>query len=101
MVNLLEVNVLEYGYSFESERYFIKFLIKGLDKKNEEKLVGIISQIPEGDYKRFTTVATENGLNILELFHEKEYPFSNEIPSTGDVKSVEDTVKGFLGQLSG
>lgn len=40
---MFEVNVLEYGYSFESERHFIKFLIKGLDKKNEEKLIGIIS----------------------------------------------------------
>jgi hypothetical protein len=30
---MFEVNVLEYGYSLESERHFIKFLIKGLDKK--------------------------------------------------------------------
>jgi hypothetical protein len=30
---MFEVNVLEYGYSFESERHFIKFLIKGLNKK--------------------------------------------------------------------
>ena len=98
---MFEVNVLEYGYSFESERHFIKFLIKGLDKKNEEKLVEIIGQIPEGDYKRFTTVETENGLNILELFPLKEYPFSSKVPNTDEVKSVEDTVKGFLGQFSG
>jgi hypothetical protein len=98
---MFEVNVLEYGYSFESKRHFIKFLIKGLDKKNEEKLVGIISQIPEGDYKRFSTVSTENGLNILELFPLKEYPFSSEVPNAEEVKSVEDTVKGFLGQFSG
>ena len=98
---MFEVNVLEYGYSFESQRHFIKFLIKGLNKENEEKLVEIISQIPEGDYKRFTTISTETGLNILELFPLKEYPFSSEIPNTDEVKSVEDTVKGFLGQFSG
>jgi hypothetical protein len=63
--------------------------------------VGIISQIPEEDYKRFTTVETENGLNILELFLLKEYPFSSEVPNTDEVKSFEDTVKGFLGQFSG
>jgi len=33
MIYMFEVNVLEYGYSFESERHFIKFLIKGLNKK--------------------------------------------------------------------
>ncbi len=63
--------------------------------------MGIISQIPEEDYKRFTTVETENGLNILELFLLKEYPFSSEVPNTDEVKSFEDTVKGFLGQFSG
>ena len=98
---MFDVNVLEYGYSFESERHFIKFLIKGLNKKNEEKLVEIVSQIPEGNFKRFTTVSTDNGLNIVELFPIKEYPFSSEVPNTDEVKSVEDTVKGFLGQFSG
>jgi hypothetical protein len=63
--------------------------------------VGIISQIPEEDYKRFTTVETENGLNILELFPLKEYPFSSEVPNTDEVKSFEAMVKGFLGQFSG
>jgi hypothetical protein len=63
--------------------------------------VEIIGKILEGDYKRFTTVPTENGLHILELFPLKEYPFSSEIPNTDEVKSVEDTVKGFLGQFSG
>jgi hypothetical protein len=38
--------------TLKSERYYIKLLIKGLDKKNTEKLVGINSQIPEGNFKR-------------------------------------------------
>jgi hypothetical protein len=42
---MFDVNVLEFGYSLKSERHFIKFLIKGIDKENTEKLVGIISQI--------------------------------------------------------
>ena len=98
---MFEVNVLEYGYSLESERHFIKFLIKGLDKKNEEKLVGIIGQIPEGDFKRFQTVVTENGLIVLELFPKGEYPFNTDVPNVDEIKSVEETVKGFLGQFSG
>ena len=98
---MFEVNVLEYGYSLESERHFIKFLIKGLDKKNEEKLVGIIGQIPEGDFKRFQTVVTENGLIVLELFPKGEYPFNTDVANVDEIKSVEETVKGFLGQFSG
>jgi hypothetical protein len=98
---MIDVSVLEFGYSLETERHFIKFLIEGLDKDNTEKMMGVISQIPEGDYKRFESTPTENGLIILELFPEKEYPFNSEIPNADDIKSVEDTVKGFLGQFSG
>ena len=64
-------------------------------------MVGIIGQIPEGDFKRFQTVVTENGLIVLELFPEKEYPFNTDLPNVDEIKSVEDTVKGFLGQFSG
>ena len=95
---MFEVNVLEYGYSLESERHFIKFLIKDLDKKNEEKLV---DQIPEGDFKRFQSVVTENGLIVLELFPKGEYPFNTDVANVDEIKSVEETVKGFLGQFSG
>ncbi len=98
---MFEVNVLEYGYSYESDRHFIKFLIKGLDKKNEEKLIGIISQIPEGNFQRFQSFGTENGLVVLELFPENEYPFNTELPNSDEIKEVEETVKGFLGQFSG
>ncbi len=64
-------------------------------------MVGIIGQIPEGDFKRFQSVVTENGLIVLELFPENEYPFNSEVPNVDEIKSVEDTVKGFLGQFSG
>lgn len=98
---MFKVNILEFGYSLKSERHFIKFLIKGIDKKNTEKLVGIISQIPEGNFKRFETEETEEGLYINELFPETEYPFNHDIPNMEEISSVEETVNGFLGQLSG
>jgi hypothetical protein len=64
-------------------------------------LIGIISQIPEGNFKRFQSLGTENGLVVLELFPKNEYPFNNELPNSAEIKEVEETVKGFLGQFSG
>ena len=98
---MFEIIVLEFGYSLKSERHFIKFLIKGINKENTEKLVEIIGQIPEGNFKRFKTEVTEEGLFVNELFPEKEYPFNHDIPNEEEIKSVEETVKGFLGQFSG
>jgi hypothetical protein len=97
---MVDVNVLEFGYSFETERHFVKFFIKGLSPESTKKLVGIIGQIPEGNFQRFKSVESEDGLNILELFPENEYPFNSEIPSTEEIKAVEETVKGFLSQVS-
>jgi hypothetical protein len=97
---MVEVNVLEFGYSFETERHFVKFLIKGLNPENTKTITGILDKIPEGKFQRFKSIETENGLNILELFPENEYPFNSEIPTTEEITAVEDTVKGFLGQVS-
>jgi len=68
---MFEIKVLEFGYSLKSERHFIKFLIKGINKENTEKLVEIIGQIPEGNFKRFKTEVTEEGLFVNELFPEE------------------------------
>ncbi len=97
---MLEVDILEYGYSFESEKHFIKFLIKGLNQKNQEKVIEIIQQIPIGDLKRFQTTKTENGMIVFELFPENEYPFITNIPDGDEIMAVEDSVKGFLEQFS-
>jgi len=78
----------------------VKFLIKGFNPENSKKLMDILSHIPEGNFQRFKSVETENGLNILELFPENEYPFNSEIPSLEEIKAVEETVKGFLSQVS-
>jgi hypothetical protein len=98
--DLLEVDVIEYGYSFEFEKHFIKFLIKGLDQKNQEKVIEIIQKIPIDDLKRFNTDQTEKGMIVLELFPENEYPFNTDIPNDDEIIDVEDTVKGFLEQFS-
>jgi len=51
MMNLVEVQILEFGYSLEKGRHFIKFLVSGLKDKDTEKIVGIVGQIPEGGFK--------------------------------------------------
>ncbi len=48
---MFDVKGLECGYSFESERHFIKFLIIGLDKKNQEKLVETVIKFLKGILK--------------------------------------------------
>jgi len=37
---------------------------------------------------------------LIELFPENECPFQTEIPYDEEIKSVKDTVKGFLGQFT-
>ncbi len=64
-------------------------------------MVGIISQIHEGDLNRFKSEETENGLIVLELFPENEYPFNSEITSSEEINSVKGTVKGFMGRFAG
>jgi len=96
---LVEVRVLEFGYSLENRRHFVKFLINGLTDESTEKIVGIIGQIPEGNLKRFQTWKSENGLEIFELFLKDEYPFNNEIPNPKEIKLVEKNVEGFLDQF--
>jgi len=36
---MVDVNVLEFGYSFETERHFVKFLDKGLNPDNTKKIM--------------------------------------------------------------
>lgn len=95
---MAEIKVLEFGYSLESTRYFIKFLIKGIE--NEEKFQTVLRNIPDGNMKRFEIEDTSDGFLVLERFNEEEYPFNKEIPSEEEIISVEKTVKGFLSQLS-
>lgn len=97
---MVEVHVLEFGYSLETRRHFVKFLVNGLKKENIKKIVGIITQIPDGNLKRFQTWESENGLEIYELFPMNEYPFNNEIPDIEIIRTVEKNVKGFLDQFN-
>ncbi|MCE5214215.1 MAG: hypothetical protein LLF83_05795 [Methanobacterium sp.] len=95
---MAEIKVLEFGYSLESARYFIKFLIKGVE--NKEKFQAVLGNIPDGNMKRFEIEENPDGFIVLERFNEEEYPFNKEIPSEKEIISVEETVKGFLSQLS-
>ena len=45
---MVDVNVLEFGYSFETERHFVKFLINGLNPENTKKIMDILSHILKG-----------------------------------------------------
>ncbi len=38
----------------------------------------------------------KKGLKVLEFFPENEYPFNKEVPNDGEIKSVEEMVKGFM-----
>ena len=93
---MVEVQLLEFGYSLEKGRHFIKFLVRGLTDVDIEKIVGIICQIPEGSYKRFQTWNTDSGLEIYELFPAKEYPFNKEIPTPEEFEAVEKSVEDLL-----
>jgi hypothetical protein len=92
------IKILEFGYSIESLRYFIKFLINGVE--NKEKFQNVLGNIPDGNLKRFEIKETPDGFIVLERFNEEEYPFNKDIPSDKEINSVEETLKGFLSQLS-
>lgn len=93
---MVNIELLEYGYSFETEKHFIKFLISGLSRAYEDKMIKILPNIPEGDIRRFEIERTEAGLVILERFSEEQYPFNKEIPTPDEIKSVEKTVEIFI-----
>jgi hypothetical protein len=94
---MLEVKVLEFGYSVEHQKHFIKLSIIGLEKEKKDKIVPMIANIPLGNIKRFVVEAdNEKGLKILEYFPENEYPFNNGIPTGEEIKAVEEMVKGFM-----
>jgi hypothetical protein len=94
---MIEVKILEFGYSLESNLPIMKFLIKGLDKKTQEQMLNVLENIPLGELKRFEIKSdTDNGIILLERFSEKEYPFKLDIPSEEEVVSVENMVKKFM-----
>lgn len=97
---MVEVRVLEFGYSLEKGRYFVKFIVNGLSEEDTKKVVGIVGQIPEGSFKRFQTWKSDAGLEIYELFPKEEYPFNKEIPKPEEIKTVEKSVEGFLDQFN-
>lgn len=92
------IKVLEFGYSLENERYFIKFRISGVE--NKEKFQNILGNIPDGNMKRFEIKETPEGFIVLERFNEDEYPFNKDIPNEEEIRSVEEMVKGFLSKLT-
>lgn len=94
---MAEIKVLEFGYSLEVARYFIKFLIKGIE--NKKKFQTVLENIPDDNMKRFEIEETSDGFIVLERFNEEEYPFNKEIPDKEEIITVEKTVKGFLSQL--
>ncbi|MGZ7049511.1 MAG: hypothetical protein ACXVHO_05850 [Methanobacterium sp.] len=96
---MLKVEVLEYGYSLENEKHFVKFNISGLEEEQKDKILPIIGNIPLGDIKRFLIEPdSDEGLKILEYFPEGEYPFNKDVPGDDEIKKVEEMVKGFLMQ---
>ncbi|MBZ2164547.1 hypothetical protein [Methanobacterium spitsbergense] len=94
---MVEVKILEFGYSLESNMAIMKFFIKGLDKKTKEQMLSMLENIPLGELKRFeVTSDTNEGIILLERFSEEEYPFQLNIPSEDEVVSVENMVKKFM-----
>ena len=94
---MVEVKILEFGYSLESNMAIMKFFIKGLDKKTKEQMLSMLENIPLGEFKRFeVTSDTDDGIILLERFSEEEYPFQLNIPSEDEVVSVENMVKKFM-----
>ena len=94
---MVEVKILEFGYSLESNMAIMKFFIKGLDKKTKEQMLSMLENIPLGEFKRFeVTSNTDDGIILLERFSEEEYPFQLNIPSEDEVVSVENMVKKFM-----
>jgi len=94
---MVEVKILEFGYSLESNLPFMKILIKGLEKESKKQMLIGLEKIPLGELKRFLVKSdTDNGLTILERFSEEEYPFKLDIPSKKEVLSIEEMVKKFI-----
>jgi hypothetical protein len=94
---MVEVKILEFGYSLESNLPIMKFLIKGLDKKTQEQMLNVLENIPLGELKRFEIKSdTDNSIILLERFSEEEYPFKLDIPSEKEMVSVENMVKKFM-----
>ncbi|MGB9979590.1 hypothetical protein [Methanobacterium sp.] len=94
---MIEVKVIEFGYSVEYQKHFIRINIMGMEKEKKDKMSSMIVNIPLGNLKRFVVESDdENGLKILEYLPEDEYPFNNEIPTEDEIKTVEKMVNGFM-----
>ena len=94
---MVEVKILEFGYSLESNLPIMKFLIKGLDNKTKEQMLTMLENIPLGEFKRFELKSdTDEGIILLERFSEEEYPFQLNIPSEDEILAVENMVKKFM-----
>ena len=94
---MLAVEVLEFGYSIEHQKYFIKFNIKGMEKEKKDKMLPMLVNMSLENIKRFAVESDDvNGLKIVEYFPEDEYPFNDEVPSEEEIKAVEEMVKGFM-----
>ena len=86
---MVEVKILEFGYSLESNLPIMKFLIKGLDKKTQEQMLNVLENIPLGELKRFEIKSdTDDGMILLERFTEEEYPFKLDIPIVRNISSI-------------
>ena len=96
---MIEAKVMEFGYSVEYQKHFIRINITGMEKEKKDKMLPMIVNIPLGDIKRFVVESdNENGLKILEYLPESEYPFNKEIPTEDEIKALEKMVKRFMGQ---
>ncbi len=94
---MAEIELLEFGYSIEYGKHFIKFNIKELEEETKNKLSLILPSIPLEDIKRFIIESDdEKALKILEYFPEEEYPFNKEIPDEKEIKNIMEIVKGYL-----
>ena len=94
---MMEVEVIEFGYSVEHQKHFIKFNILGMEKETKDKMLPMIVNMPLENIKRFVIESDdEKGLKILEYLPGDEYPFNNEIPTKEEIKTVEKMVKGFM-----
>jgi hypothetical protein len=94
---MVEVKILEFGYSLESNLPMMKFLIKGMDKKSQDQMLNVLENIPLGELKRFEIISnTNDDLILLERFSVEEYPFKLNIPSDDEILSVENMVKKFM-----
>ncbi|MGB9936488.1 MAG: hypothetical protein ACPK7O_02105 [Methanobacterium sp.] len=94
---MIEVKLLEFGYSIEYKKHFIRLNISGMEAKKKDRMISMITNIPLGDIKRFVVESDDSdGLKILEYLPEDEYPFNKEVPAEEDIKNVEGMVKGFV-----